>query len=348
MTLAPPIRKQLLTILNTCVLPQLQAGGINQVLAEAPYDFREVPHTVCQEELLPDITGDPLDVQFDWKEVGISARRMSQLSFVYAGASQERVGVTFRMARLLEEQGYAVPAGLVAFRAQSPAAFYVPERIPHSGRYLGGEEGDRFGILVAHFTDWELLLRVQDTTLDAMHILRIRDDSLRQMELAYAELLRKRAYDAAARYLYQLMERMAHVLEQSNVTVSNSAWPAVSGEAIGIHPQATPRNVQLCYRAIDYILFHLDKRLTLEELAQVCQVTPQHLSAMFVKTTGVKLMSYAIELRLHSAELMLACTNESIGDVARLCGFSSIYNFTVIFKRKYGISPRQYRQGKRR
>lgn len=346
MTLAPPIRKQLLAILNTCVLPQLQTGGINQVLAESPYDFRDLPHSVIQDELLPDAALDPLNIQFDWNEAQVSARRMSQLSFVYHGVSQETIGITRQMARELEQQELTIPAGLVAFQAAAPTAFYVPSLMPHGGKYLHGESGDRFGILVAHFTDWELLLRIQDTTLGAMHILRIRDDGLRQMELAYADLLRKRAYDAAARYLYRLMERLAEVLAQSDVSVSNSAWPTVSGQAIALLPQATPRNIQLCYKAIDYILFHLDKRLTLDELAEVCQVTPQHLSAVFVKTTGIKLMSYAIELRLHSAELMLLYTDEYIGDVARLCGFSSIQNFTVIFKRRHNVSPSRFRQKK--
>lgn len=306
-----------------------------------------MPHTVLQDEPLPDNTGDPLNVQFDWNEANISARRMSQLSFVYAGASQERVGITRDMARKLEQQGHTVPAGLIAFRTCAPTAFYVPSLMPHGGRYLSSESGERFGIMVASFTGWDILLRVQDTSLNAMHILRIRDSNFRQMELAYAELLRKRAYDAAARYLYQLMLRVADVLQQRDVSVSNSAWPAVSGQAIAILPQASPRNIELCYRAIDYILFHLDRRLTLNDLAQVCNVTPQYLSHIFMKTTGVKLMSYAIELRLHSAELMLICTDECIGDVARLCGFSSIYNFTVMFKRQYGVSPRQYRRDNR-
>lgn len=343
MPIALQIRKQILAVLNEYVLPQLQSGEVKQLLLQPPYDLRQGTSRVLQEALLPDNPLDPLNVVVDWSETNVTVRRMSQLSYIYYGASQERVGVTSQIAQNLQTP----PPGLIAFELKAPAAFYVPALLPHGGNYLLNEANPRFGILVLNFTREEFLLRVFDTSLDTMHILRVRDEGLKQMEHVYHEMLRMQAYEVASRYLLNIMLRLRDGLLQGWGSVVNTAWPIVSSDTIPLLSQASPRNVQLCRRIIHYILFHLDKHLTLESLARLCDVTPQHLSQVFVKSTGINLMNYVTQLRLNSAERMLVFTDERVSDIAKLCGFASPSSFSAVFKRSYGTGPREYRQQKR-
>lgn len=341
MPFAPSIRKQILNILSERIIPLLDSTPLLQLLLEPPYHFEGVPHWTVRDEPLPDIIRNPLDISTYWNEVDLSAWRMSQLAFSYNGVSEEKIGLTQQMAKALQQRQMPLPGGVTALEVKAPAAFYVPPYAPHCGRFLDGQNSQVFGILVLHFTTHDFFLRFHDSVHGVSHSLYINDGRFKEMEGAYVDLLRKRAYDAAQRYLLHMMQALHQYLTQHTVSVSNSAWKKDNYQVL---PGTSRRVASLCHQAMDHIQFHLSDALTLEHLAKVCGVTPQYLSLSFSRAIGVPLMSYVTLRRLSAAEMILALTNERITDVAQLTGFSSSHSFAVVFKRHYGMSPRQYRQ----
>ena len=81
-----------------------------------------------------------------------------------------------------------------------------------------------------------------------------------------------------------------------------------------------------------------------DELAKSVYMSPDYLTKLFKKETGVSLSEYIIEKRIALAEQLLDATKLSIVEIAQKTGFSYSSYFVKIFKKKRGITPQQYRE----
>jgi AraC-like DNA-binding protein len=83
--------------------------------------------------------------------------------------------------------------------------------------------------------------------------------------------------------------------------------------------------------------------IELSDLARAAFVSPEHLCRVFRASTGRSPLETVRLARLDRAALLLARSNFSVGEVARLCGFASPFHFSRVFKAAYGISPQALR-----
>lgn len=107
----------------------------------------------------------------------------------------------------------------------------------------------------------------------------------------------------------------------------------------------------------DNIKKHLSKNkwfllpnLTLEELANKLETTPQILSATINSSYGLNFSSLINSLRIEYAKELLSNFNKSeksISEIMYDCGFVSKSSFNTIFKSKTGVTPSQFRELKR-
>ena len=97
-------------------------------------------------------------------------------------------------------------------------------------------------------------------------------------------------------------------------------------------------------QAIDYIQAHLNRKLSLAEIARVINISPPYLSSLFKRTIGVSPHQYVIQQRVERAKLLLLKTNLAIADIALEVGFSNQSHLTRHFKRLLGVTPQQVRQ----
>lgn len=86
------------------------------------------------------------------------------------------------------------------------------------------------------------------------------------------------------------------------------------------------------------------QRVTLEELANEAGVHPAHLSKAFRQAYGIPFSDYLLELRLAFAREALQSTNLKIADIAAESGFSDHAHLSRHFKRRYGVSPGEWRE----
>jgi two-component system response regulator YesN len=98
--------------------------------------------------------------------------------------------------------------------------------------------------------------------------------------------------------------------------------------------------------AIDYMEKHYQKKLSLEEVAENCYISPNYLSSLFSKEKNIRFSEYLIEIRLHHAVELLEDMKYSVAEIGQMVGYRDVGYFTQIFVKKYGITPAKYRKAK--
>ncbi|MBP7143029.1 MAG: AraC family transcriptional regulator [Opitutaceae bacterium] len=92
-----------------------------------------------------------------------------------------------------------------------------------------------------------------------------------------------------------------------------------------------------------HVRANLNQPLRIADLAAHTGYSVSHLRAVFRKQYGVSLGGYMRNSRLSVAASTLAREQHGrIEDIAKTCGFDSIFTFSRAFKKALGVSPREY------
>lgn len=94
---------------------------------------------------------------------------------------------------------------------------------------------------------------------------------------------------------------------------------------------------------IRYMQSHLDKNLTLEQLAETFDLSKSYLNAIFKKHTQHAPMDFYTNLKMKEACKLLKVTDLYIYEIAQRLGYKDQYYFSRIFKKVVGISPKEYK-----
>ncbi|KAB2888901.1 MAG: AraC family transcriptional regulator [Desulfobulbaceae bacterium] len=98
-------------------------------------------------------------------------------------------------------------------------------------------------------------------------------------------------------------------------------------------------------RAMNYIGAHLDRDLTLEEIARSANFSMFHFHRVFKAVVGETVAEFTRRLRLElAANKLIMDRRGSITEVALSCGFSSSQNFARAFRQSFGTSPSAFRK----
>lgn len=97
-------------------------------------------------------------------------------------------------------------------------------------------------------------------------------------------------------------------------------------------------------KVIHYINNNLDENLDVAKLAEIGNYSPFHFHRIIRAYLGESLGAFIVRLRMETAVSLLIYSDEAINNIAFKVGYENPSSFNKAFKKRFGISPAEYRK----
>lgn len=145
-----------------------------------------------------------------------------------------------------------------------------------------------------------------------------------------------RSIKAIPEYLDRILEKPVKFTEVGEV---NSAKEIVEKYTL-FRPEDGKAQIEAACR---YIEANLGKMITRDEVAEHIWLSPSYFSRLFKKMVGIGYNEYLTDLRIKKAKQLLM-QNVSVAEIAVVVGFRDARYFSIIFHKKTGYTPSEYRR----
>ncbi|WP_235549416.1 MULTISPECIES: response regulator [unclassified Paenibacillus] len=95
-------------------------------------------------------------------------------------------------------------------------------------------------------------------------------------------------------------------------------------------------------QAVHYINHHYCEDISLSDVASAIAISNNYLSSQFKEEMGISLTEFISDLRVNKAKLLLAEGKMDLKQVSQQCGFNSYTYFLQVFKKKTGMTPKEF------
>lgn len=136
--------------------------------------------------------------------------------------------------------------------------------------------------------------------------------------------LEAKVLELLAVYLREILEK--DILIKSNISISKS-------ERVSILEAKRIIDSQLSYAP------------SCEKLAKQVQLSMSKLTKGFSDIVGMPIHAYIIDQRLTRGAQLLIESSLNVSEVATMVGYSKPSNFSAAFRKKYGVTPKEYKRG---
>jgi AraC family transcriptional regulator len=160
----------------------------------------------------------------------------------------------------------------------------------------------------------------------------LRDSRVRHILLALRVEVRE-GYPSGRLYGESLATALTdHMLRRYSITAPRVTQPGARLPAASLR------------RVTDYMHAHLDREMSLRELAGLVRLSPFHFARLFKQTTGFPPHRYILQQRIGVAKQSLARNRLSVTEIGRALGFPNQAHFITMFRRMVGMTPGMYRK----
>ncbi len=208
---------------------------------------------------------------------------------------------------------------VLAVRQRDYSAFSIADRKLHEGLV---ELADVPGLPAAYAAAWESLAEFHRNSLQAH----------------WPELR-------------MLLREHEFLLEAIRSGDAEMAADAVRGHLDAVHyhlgdaPSKPGSGSEALRRAVAHITLYPHHNLKLQDVAQkVAYLSPGHLSRLFRESYGMGFQAYLQTIRMGKASTLLEETTLSVAQIARRTGYTDVSRFCMHFKRRFDMSPSQWRR----
>lgn len=94
---------------------------------------------------------------------------------------------------------------------------------------------------------------------------------------------------------------------------------------------------------IKYVENNYMEKISIADMAEALSVSPSHFMKFFKNTMGTSFIEYLNDYRLTMVSRLLLSSESSILDIAAESGFDNLSYFNRMFKKRFHMTPREYR-----
>ena len=97
--------------------------------------------------------------------------------------------------------------------------------------------------------------------------------------------------------------------------------------------------------SLNFIEKHYHEDIGVEEIAAFCNLDRSYLGKVFKSVLHTRPQDFLIQYRINKACELMKITDRTIAEISYLVGYQNQFNFTRVFKKTMGQSPRDWRNG---
>lgn len=213
-------------------------------------------------------------------------------------------------------------AGQQEYRLQAGQTVLVPQGVEHG--YVNEES--------VTMEDYEIKFQV--TANPARQAVLLSDNPLvgqlmEQILQEYADL-GNRADDAAFSYMTTIL----HLMTRQERYEKKRSFQFADADSYS----------PLVQRIVHHLEKHYAGEFSLDELAAELDYHKSYLCVAFKKETGMTIVDWLNMVRIRRAVELIVGSDQSLLQIAAMCGFSSDSHFTRTFSKYVGVTPGQFRR----
>lgn len=119
---------------------------------------------------------------------------------------------------------------------------------------------------------------------------------------------------------------------------------AIAGIAEDKKADRDTKNFDRIKDVIKYIETNFAQQISIDEISGICGFSSSHFMKFFKNIMGCSFIDYLNDYRLSMASRMLVSSEDTVLSVAADCGYYNLSYFNRLFKRKYKLTPSEFRK----
>ena len=153
--------------------------------------------------------------------------------------------------------------------------------------------------------------------------------------------------DKILKNLWQLKELQSHEnVEFQTRNILSETWLLLLEDIQINHRMSQPSRFEPSDRIrnmLSYIHSHYKDKITVAQIADAIGISEREAMRSFRKSLNQSPIEYLISYRLNEAKKMLQSSELPITEICYQCGFSDSSYFGKVFRKAYGLTPREFR-----
>ena len=106
-------------------------------------------------------------------------------------------------------------------------------------------------------------------------------------------------------------------------------------------PAGISKEVHSC---MQFISMHINEPISVMDVVSHSGKSRAYLFKKFQQELGMSIGAYITQCRLREAKSLLRYTDKSLGEISSYLCFSSQSHFQNVFKKHFGVTPKEYRR----